>query len=198
MTSLTWGSHLLPTGLSFCLGCMAGVPASSCATAVDVSGHGTAPHPGWTHPRPCLTVVLLTPGLSSSPSPGRCPGLEAGATSLSPAAPAPEWRWDKPVWEDSALLPHGAPQQLPVLGSSRHPWHPACQVSQAASSPKPAVQSQACSCTRPCPTNLALGSDPLLWFNPSQQPSPKQLIVHFPTIGTGGGIGRGKAGKFTI
>lgn len=69
MTSLTWGSHL-PTGLNFCLGCMAGVPASSCATAVDVSGHGTTPHPGQTHPGPCLTVLVLTPGLCSSPSPG--------------------------------------------------------------------------------------------------------------------------------
>lgn len=60
MTSLTWGSRPLLTGLSFCLGCMAGVPASSCATAVDTSGRGTTSHLGWTHPGPCLTVVLLT------------------------------------------------------------------------------------------------------------------------------------------
>lgn len=69
VTSLTWGSHLLPMGLSVYLGFMADV--SSCAPAVDVSGHGTTPHAGWTHPGPCLTMVLLTPGLCTSPFPGR-------------------------------------------------------------------------------------------------------------------------------
>lgn len=35
--------------------------------------------------------------------------LDAGAPSLPPATPAPEWRWDKPGWEDSALLsPRGS------------------------------------------------------------------------------------------
>ena len=72
LTSLTWGPHPLPMGLSFCLGSIAGVPPSSCGTAVDMSAHGPISRPGLvttalvchgpaqTHPGLCLTLVLLT------------------------------------------------------------------------------------------------------------------------------------------
>lgn len=167
LTSLTWGPHPLPMGLSFCLGCIAGVPASSCGTAVDVSGQGPTPNLAscpqscsamalprhtlgcvwpWLHSLGLILnptdILLAWPGLSPSPSlsPGRCPVLGAGATPCAPPTLLLTGGGMGLARRSPSCCPHGDLPQLPVPWLQLAPVAP-CPLSLAVSSPRLASQS---------------------------------------------------------
>lgn len=194
LTSLAWGPHPLPMGLSFCLGCIAGVPASSCGTAVDVSGHGPTPRPGLvtmallchgparTRPGLCLTLVPLTRPDPESHShtaglawpqpipvlvPREVPSAWGSSYPTAPTDPAPDWRWDGPGWEASTLLPPWGPPAGPRSPGSSWPlWHPVSylRLSQALSQHRRARPTAA--------QDLALQTWPVSGLWPSHSTGP--------------------------
>lgn len=126
--------------------------------------------PAWTHPGLCPTLVPLTgPDLEPhshtaglawpQPIPVLVPREAHSAWGWGyPAAhpspnPAPDWGWDRPGWEASALLPPQGPPAAPGPLAAAGPC--GTLPSLAFSSPKPASQSQAHGFARTCPTNLA-------------------------------------------
>lgn len=143
LTSPTWGPRPHPMGLSFCLGCIAGVPASSCGTAVDTSGHGPTPQPGlvttallchgsaWAHPGLCQTLVPLT---RPDPQPRwNTAGLAwpQPIPVLLPRGVPSAWGWGYPTAPRRAGLgglcpdaPMGTPGSSPSPGSSWPLWPP--------------------------------------------------------------------------
>lgn len=192
LTSLTWGPHPLPIGHSFCQGCSAGVPVGPWPDiAMDMSGRGPTPwsgllttallchvlpgqplHCAWPWlPSPGLILshahtLLAWPGLASAhpcPCPrGHAQGLGLGLGPLSPADPAPIWRWVRPAWEASAPQLWGPWEQ-------RHLWHPASYLEPEAGTWLHKAL--------PYKPGLAPGSDPStaltqlnpsFWVNPSQ------------------------------
>lgn len=88
-------------GLSFCLGCIAGVPASSCGTAVDMYGHGPTPWPG------LMTVALLCHGPVQTH-----PGLSLTLVPLTRPDPQPVSHTAGLAW----------PQPVPILVPREVSW----------------------------------------------------------------------------
>jgi len=119
----------------------------------------------------------LSPSLSSSSGRGPMPG--AGAAPVPPSWPAPGWGGGTGLaGRPLPCCPTGTPR-APIPGEQPTPGA-RCQLLRAASSPKPAPQSQARGCARPCPTDLA-------WHwaltRLQHRPLPKLKLLREPLTG---------------
>lgn len=141
LTSLTWGPHPLPMGLSFCPGCIAGVPASSCSTAVDVSGQGPTPNlASWLqscsamalprHTRGCVWPWLHSLGLILNPTDILLAWPEPIPVLVPREVPS-AWGWGYPP------VPHQPCSWLEVGWAWLGGLHPAAPIGTSRSSQSP-------------------------------------------------------------